>query len=142
MRTTSLCLSPFILVLAIACSSTTSTVTQPIDAGATPEQAEPDPTDESDAGTTFKVAVTNFAYAPAKLTIKVGDTVQWTWKEGTHTVSSGSDCVADEKLESGKHTAPFTFRHKFTEAGTVNYFCDYMEHCTKGQRGVIVVAPQ
>lgn len=61
------------------------------------------------------------------------------WDEGTHTVSSGKGCVADKKIESGEQSAPFTFRHTFTEAGTVPYLCDYMQHCAKGQKGVVVV---
>ena len=141
MRTPSLC---FVLVslLAVigACSSTTSSVPKGSDSGVGPDGSDADAgTDASDTATTHTVRVTNFAYTPAMLSIKVGDTVEWIWDEGTHTVSSGKGCVADKKIESGEQSAPFTFRHTFTEAGTVSYLCDYMQHCAKGQKGVIVV---
>lgn len=141
MRTRSLC---FVLVSLFAvigaCSSTTSSVPKGSDSGVGPDGSDTDAgTDASDTATTHTVRVTNFAYTPAMLSIKVGDTVEWIWDEGTHTVSSGTGCVADKKFESGEHSAPFTFRHTFTEAGTVNYLCDYMQHCAKGQKGVVVV---
>ena len=138
MRSHSLCFLVASLIV-VACSSATSSVPKRSDSAVTPE---PDPdagAQASDTGTTHTVSVTNFAYTPAKLRITVGDTVEWIWEEGTHTVSSGADCVADNKIESGKHTAPFTFRHTFTEVGTVDYLCDYMEHCAKGQQGNILV---
>ncbi len=76
--------------------------------GVSPEAAEEAGVDAGDAAATHTVSVTNFAYTPAELTIKLGDTVEWVWEEGTHTVSSGTDCVADKKIESGQHSAPFT----------------------------------
>ena len=129
------------LFLVGACSSTTSSVPKgSSDAGVDPDASEVDAAAEpADAAATHIVSVTNFAYTPADLKIKVGDTVEWVWEEGTHTVSSGADCVANKKIESGRHTAPFTFRHTFTEAGTVSYLCDYMQHCAKGQSGTVVV---
>ena len=131
------------VVVASACSSKTSSLPNQSDSGPSPDDASADAgTDASPAPATHTVSVTNFAYTPAELSIRVGDTVEWVWGSGTHTVSSGVDCVVDKKLESGEHSAPFTFRHTFTEPGTMNYLCDYMEHCAKGQHGVIVVTAE
>jgi plastocyanin len=141
MRAHSLCfVLASLLVVIGACSSTTASVAKDPDSGVAPDAAEVDAgTDAPDGVKTHTVKVTNFLYTPEKLTISVGDTVEWIWEEGTHTVSSGAGCVADKKIESGEETAPFTFRHTFTEAGTVPYFCDFMSHCAKGQTGIITV---
>src|SRR5262249_343336 len=40
---------------------------------------------------TFTVQVKNFVFDPADLTITVGDTVVWTWANGTHSTTS-DDC--------------------------------------------------
>ena len=138
MRIHSLCIFLASLLLLGACSSTTSS-TKSADSGVPPAPAEEAGVDAGDTAATHTVSETNFAYTPAELTIKVGDTVEWVWEEGTHTVSSGTDCVADKKIESGQHAAPFTFTHTFTEPGTMSYLCAYMEHCAKGQTGVISI---
>ena len=144
MRLPSLCLGLVSLLVVIgACSSTTTSVPNATDSGIAKDGSDGSDggagTDASEGATKHTVKVTNFAYTPAELTIKVGDTVEWVWVEGTHTVSSGTGCVADKKIESGQESAPFTFQHTFTEAGTVSYLCDYMQHCAKGQKGVVVV---
>ena len=77
-------------------------------------------------GATWDVAIQNFAFVPANLTIDVGDTVRWTQKDAvTHTTTSGPNGVADGLWDSGNMTlaANTTFSFTFTEAGTHPYFC-------------------
>ncbi len=88
------------------------------------------------------VTVSNFKYAPATITIKAGETVTWKFTQGTHTVTSGTSCTKAAGFDSGLHDAPYTFTHTFPTAGTFDYFCDYMTHCTsRGQVGQVIVTP-
>jgi plastocyanin len=89
------------------------------------------------------IHVGNFYYNPKTVTVKVGDTVQWIWDGGTHTVTSGTSCTKDGKFDSGTHsTIKYKFSQKFTEAGTFGFFCDFMDHCTsRGQEGTVTVTP-
>ncbi len=130
------------LVLLAACSSSSSPTPSP-DAGSTSHDGS-EPVEGDGAATDptiHTIEATNFAYAPAKLTIKVGDTVKWTFAEGTHTVTSGKNCSADGKFDSKVKTSPSTYTQTFDSEGTFDYFCDYREHCTMGQVGVIDVKP-
>lgn len=132
-------------MLLVACSSSTPSTPAP-GTQSTPEAGAADPTDTPDAatpGATHVVAVSNFAYEPAKLKIAVGDTVRWVWSDGTHTVTEGTNCTAKAGgFDSARHTAAFTYEHTFDAAGTFDYFCDYREHCTMmGQVGSVEVAP-
>lgn len=97
----------------------------------------------TDATTVAKntVIVANYTYEPSSLTIKVGETVTWKFEEGSHSVTSGSACQRDDKFDSEVFPSPHTFEHKFDAAGTYEYFCDYRDHCQKGQVGVVIVQP-
>lgn len=100
----------------------------------------PTPTATPDAGaTTHAVTVDNFSFSPQTLTIKAGDTVTWTWVNGTHSVTSGTSCTPNGTFDSTVSTAPKTFTHTFNAAGTFDYFC--MVHCSMGMTGTIVVQP-
>lgn len=72
-------------------------------------------------------------------TINVGDMVTWTVAAGSvsHTITSGSNCTADGKFDSGNKKAGESFSHTFTTAGTYPYFCTY--HCSMGMVGSVVV---
>ncbi len=88
------------------------------------------------------VTVSNFKYSPATITIKAGETVTWNFTQGTHTVTSGASCTKAPGFDSGLHNAPYTFKQTFPTAGTFDYFCDYMTHCTsRGQAGQVIVTP-
>lgn len=88
----------------------------------------PSPTPSTPAGTpaaaiaTNQVTISNFAFNPASITVKVGTTVTWTNQDqDAHTVSFKSG------PESGKTSQPLqmgdTYTHTFTTAGTVAYIC-------------------
>ncbi len=109
------------------------------DTGATPEVDSGTPAGDS-GGTTpaATIAASNFMFAPATVTVKVGDTVRWTFN-GFHNVVSGAECMGDGKFTSGLPMAVTTFDHTFTEAGTFPYFCQ--PHCSSGMKGTVTVTP-
>lgn len=60
-------------------------------------------------------------YVPAKLTVKVGETVVWYNADRTgHTVTN-----INGALNSGDIPVGAIYRHTFTEPGTYEYFCEY-----------------
>jgi hypothetical protein len=64
------------------------------------------------------VTVESFDFVPATVTIKVNDSVKWTWTGANHTTTS-----SDGLWNSGLHSTGFTFTNKFTTAGDFSYFC-------------------
>jgi len=106
------------------------------------------------SGTTPTATVTvgpngTLTFAPALVTIAVGDTVQWTWASGGHSVTSVSsacnfadtfcspndmNCAAGATSDMGA-----TYCQKFLAAGTYDYAC--VPHCQAGMRGSVVVTP-
>jgi len=76
--------------------------------------------------------MTDKAYSPNPINVKVGDTVTWTNDDSQpHTVTSGKDSSDPDKgkvFDSSPNFNPMlspkqTFQHKFTTAGEVPYFC-------------------
>lgn len=77
-------------------------------------------------------------FGPDDVTIQPGDTVRWTWRGILiHTVTSGSDGIADGMFHSGTHEAPYEFSHTFPNVGTYNYFC--IPHLAMNMIGVVRV---
>ncbi|MEZ0114090.1 plastocyanin [Catenulispora sp. EB89] len=67
------------------------------------------------------VAIMNFAFAPAALTVKAGTTVTWTNKDGdAHTVTSqgSGGPLASAALATGQ-----SYSFTFTKPGTYSYLC-------------------
>ncbi len=76
-------------------------------------------------------------FAPPSVTIKVGQTVRWTWIGGTHNVVSGTGCAGDDgNFRSGVPVAGGSFDHVFEKAGTFPYYCE--AHCGNMKGQVIV----
>lgn len=71
---------------------------------------------------TNSVAIQNFAFSPANVTVKTGTTVTWTNKDSVaHTVtadSASADAPSSGDIGPG-HTYSFTFK----QAGTFKYHC-------------------
>lgn len=68
-----------------------------------------------------KVAIKNYAFSPAALTISTGQTVTWTNEDAaphTVTVSSGPQTFSSPQLSTGD-----TYSFTFTKAGTYSYYC-------------------
>ena len=94
----------------------------------------------ADAATpTNAVTVKSNSFTPASLTVKVGDTVTWTWAGGNHDVVSGANCTSDGSWKSSLQSAAgSTFTHTFDKAGSFEYFCN--PHCANSaMKGTIVV---
>jgi plastocyanin len=82
---------------------------------------------------TSTVAITNFAFSPATVTVKAGTTVTWTNKdEEAHTVTAQDKSFASPPLDAGQ-----TYTHTFTAPGTYAYLCTIHPFMT----AVVVVTP-
>ena len=66
-----------------------------------------------------QVAIENFSFTPATLTIAAGTTVTWiNHDDVTHTVTA-----ADKRFVSGAIDTDGTYSHQFTTPGTYAYHC-------------------
>lgn len=79
-------------------------------------------TDAPAGGT--KVTIKDYAFSPAKLTVKVGDTVTWMNSDGT-THTATSDDGMTPKFDSGDIKAGADGTVTFDKAGTYAYHCDF-----------------
>ncbi len=84
----------------------------------------------SSLAATTSVNIVDFAFQPANVTIKVGDTVKWTnTGPSTHTTTSGTTTGGvrhpDGQWDSGSLSAGQTFSHTFTKAGDYPYYCSF-----------------
>lgn len=70
---------------------------------------------------TNSVAIQNFAFSPAMITVKKGTTVTWTNKDSTtHTVTESD---GQSGPASGDVTPGSTYSYTFNTAGTYQYHC-------------------
>jgi plastocyanin len=68
---------------------------------------------------TSSVAIDNFSFSPASITVPVGTTLTWTNRDDIpHTVASD-----DQKFKSKALDTDEKFSFTFTEPGTYSYFC-------------------
>jgi plastocyanin len=85
------------------------------------------------------VTISTSDFSPKDLSIKVGQTVRWTFAGGNHNIVSGKDCMPDDAFRSGAPQPGGTFEKRFEKAGTFDYFCEV--HCTAGGVGQVTVQP-
>jgi plastocyanin len=102
-----------VMLIAAACGGSSSS---------TPTTAAPT------GGGTAAVAISNFAFTPQKITVKVGDTVTWTNNDSVpHTVTSATSldtsATTTSEFDSGQFGPGQTFSFTFTKAGTFFYVC-------------------
>lgn len=78
------------------------------------------------AQTTHTVTQVGTSFSPSSITVEAGDTVQWVWTSGIHTVTNGTGAadgsagsLFDVPLSSGSPSFAFTF----DDPGVVPYFC-------------------
>jgi len=93
-------------------------------AGCTSVQSPPTPTPATlaPAGGSNSIAIKNFAFSPATLTIKTGTPVTWTNQDGApHQIASDPGAPVAFKSESLANGASYQFT--FTQAGTYSYYC-------------------
>jgi plastocyanin len=63
------------------------------------------------------VSIANFAFNPADVTVKVGQSVTWTNNDTTTHTVTGAD------FDSGPLAPGATYSHTFATAGTFDYHC-------------------
>ena len=81
-------------------------------------------------GKTRKVSVNDNYYGPSKLTVHVGDTVDWKWSEeitDVHDVKLKSAPKGVKKFASDPLAAGDDFKRKLTKAGTYKIICTFHE---------------
>lgn len=65
------------------------------------------------------IAITNFSFQPADITIKTGTTITFTNNDSApHTITAD-----DASFDSGRLATGATFEHTFTQIGKVSYHC-------------------
>ncbi len=69
------------------------------------------------------VVVSNFQFAPASLSVNVGDTIVWTLGNGSHTTTSNTIPVGADPWDSPINSSVQSFTYVITVAGTYDYFC-------------------
>jgi plastocyanin len=78
------------------------------------------------AAPTFNVAIDNFSFSPAELTVPLGAKVIWINRDDVpHTIVS-----TDKAFKSAALDTDETFSHVFKTAGTFPYFCSVHPHMT------------
>ncbi len=95
--------------------------------------------DAAPAPQTFEVLVApegEHVFRPAALTIRVGDSVRWTWQQSGHTVTSedGTFCSPFDQSCASAPTSDSgaTYTHTFTAAGSFPYVCRPHRETMKG----------
>jgi plastocyanin len=89
---------------------------------------------------THTVNQTGTAFVPDNITIEPGDTVEWIWSGGFHTVTSGidgNDPTAGNMFDANLSSTATTFSYIFADEGDFDYFC--RPHVSFGMDGVIHV---
>ena len=80
-------------------------------------------------------------FTPDPVFIAPGDTVEWTWDFGGHSVTSGTPAVPDGMFDSGLQAAGFIFSFTFPSAGTFPYFCTRHGAMMTGTVNVVDASP-
>jgi len=80
-----------------------------------------------------QIAIQDFAFQPASVTVPAGTTVTWTNRDAApHTVTFRNGTADSGELSGGQ-----SFRYPFATPGSFAYYCRIHPHMT----GVIVVTP-
>jgi plastocyanin len=84
-------------------------------------------------------------FDPEVVEIDIGDTVEWRWVAGPHSVRSSNDsspsepnCAPNGIFDSGIKSAG-TYSFTFTAPGTYEYHCAVAGHCQGFETGYVVV---
>jgi plastocyanin len=70
-----------------------------------------------------KIQVLNFQFNPSAVNARVGDTIMWVWKSGTHTTTSLGIPAGAAAWNSPMNKNSKTFMYVVTKVGTYNYDC-------------------
>ena len=81
--------------------------------------SQPNAEKSAGSGNLVKVSIKDFKFAPADVTVKVGDSVEWTNEDSApHTVESSDGTVKSDELSNGD-----SFKFTFAKAGKYDYIC-------------------
>src|SRR5687768_14435475 len=80
------------------------------------------------------IAIVNFSFDPAIVTVEVGDSVTWANSDDAPHTSTSETAAWD----SGVLGEGGTFQHTFNQAGLYPYFCGIHS----GMRGAVLVGPR
>jgi len=69
------------------------------------------------------ISVSNFQFTPSAVNAKVGDTILWVWKTGTHTTTSLSIPVGAKPWDAQMNSTHKRFGFVVVKTGTYNYDC-------------------
>jgi plastocyanin len=85
------------------------------------------------SGSEAKVEISGFAFNPATVTIKVGETITWTNLDtAAHTIAA-----SDNSWSSGNVAKGASFSHTFETAGSFDYICGIHP----SMKGTVIVQP-
>ena len=110
--------------------TTTVTVTLTSTAGSVP--GTPAAGGDNAPASAVQVTIQDFAYTPATVTIKVGQSVTWTNEDPSPHTATARD---REVLQSGTLKQGESFTQTFDTPGTYEYFCEFHAN----MKGVIIV---
>lgn len=80
------------------------------------------------AAESHQIAIDNFTFSPAELTISAGETVAWINRDDVpHTATA---VKKPREFDSGALDTDQGFSHQFTARGTYEYFCAIHPHMT------------
>ena len=99
------------------------------------------------SATIYTVNAGSYYYAPASLTVNVGDTVEWINDGGMHDVNANIDSQTGLSFNNpvsfqsnvSNTSGGIIYTHVFTVAGTYNYDCSVGSHAANGMVGAINV---
>jgi plastocyanin len=80
-----------------------------------------------------QVVIQNIAFTPAKVTVRVGDIIEWINKDVVAHTATASHSEFRTIIQPGQ-----TSRLTMKQAGTFSYFCEYHPNMKAG----VVVAPR
>lgn len=94
-------------------------IPQAVDLATEPQPAPREPKAAPVAPASVEVAIQNFSFSPAELTVPKGATVIWTNKDSAgHTVTGDAGGLASALLNQGAQ-----YRFTFDTSGTFSYHC-------------------
>ena len=93
---------------------------------------------KSSFATIHEIQVSNYQFSPSAVTAIVGDTIKWTWVEGTHTTTSVNIPSGAAAWDNPMTASNTTFSYKITVAGTYDFKCT--PHAAFGMVGTITAS--
>ncbi|KAF9960683.1 hypothetical protein BGZ72_006253 [Mortierella alpina] len=94
---------------------------------------------------THQVTVNEQGFQPKQLCIKAGDSVQWNFAAGGHSVEEtdkAGSCTSKGTWASTSMVQGWQWNRTFRTAGVVSYMSSMGQDCARGYKGVIYVGTQ